>query len=103
MKKHRHSIIHKEELLLEKHGHSIIHKEELLLEKHRHSIIHKELLLVMIEEHRMRVCEKRMLRRILGLQREKLRERWRKLNNEELYNLHSLQNIIRTFKARRMR
>ena len=34
---------------------------------------------------------------------KKTREEWRKLNNEELSNLYSLQNIVRVAKSRRMR
>jgi hypothetical protein len=48
-----------------------------------------------MEEHRLRVFENKMLRRIFGLRR--------KLHNEELHNLYSLPNIIRLIKSRRMR
>ena len=34
---------------------------------------------------------------------KKTTEEWRKLNNEELSNLYSLQNIVRVAKSRRMR
>jgi hypothetical protein len=54
------------------------------------------------EEHRLRVFENRVLRRIFGLKREEDRS-WRKLHNDELHNLCSLLNIVRMVKSRRMR
>jgi hypothetical protein len=39
------------------------------------------------EEHTQRVCENRVLRRIDGLKRDEVRGGWRKLHNEEFYNL----------------
>jgi hypothetical protein len=55
------------------------------------------------EEHRLRVFENRVLRRIFGPKRDEVTGRWRKLHNEELYNLYSSPSIIRTIKSRRMR
>jgi hypothetical protein len=43
------------------------------------------------EEHRLRVFENRVLRRIFGPKRD---EGWRKLHNEELHNVYSSPNII---------
>jgi hypothetical protein len=40
-------------------------------------------------EHRLRVFENRVLRRIFGLKREEVTGGWRKLHNEELHNLYS--------------
>jgi uncharacterized membrane protein len=37
-----------------------------------------------IEEHRLRVFENRVLRRMFGPKRDKMRD-WRKLHNEELH------------------
>jgi hypothetical protein len=54
------------------------------------------------EEHRLRVFEKRMLRRIFGPRREKDRS-WRKSHNDELHSLYSSPNIVRVIKSRRMR
>jgi hypothetical protein len=51
--------------------------------------------LTLREEHRVRVFEKRLLRRIFGLKRDEVTGGWRKLHNEELHNLYSLPNIIR--------
>jgi hypothetical protein len=53
------------------------------------------------EEHRLRVFENRVLRRIFGPKREEDGS-WRKLNNDELHNLYS-SNIVRVIKSRRMR
>jgi hypothetical protein len=39
------------------------------------------------EEHRLRVFEDRMLRRIFGLKRDETMGGWRKLRNKELYDL----------------
>jgi hypothetical protein len=54
------------------------------------------------EEHRLRVFENRVLRRIFGPKREEDGS-WRKLRNDELHNLYSSPNIVRVIKSRRMR
>jgi hypothetical protein len=54
------------------------------------------------EEHRLRVFENRVLRRIFGHKREEDGS-WRKLHNDELHNLYSSTNIVRVIKSRRMR
>jgi hypothetical protein len=41
------------------------------------------------EEHKLRVFENRMLRRIFGPKRDRVTGEWRKLHNEELHNLYS--------------
>jgi hypothetical protein len=43
--------------------------------------------LILREEHRLRMFEKRMLWRIFGLKRAEVTGGWRKLHNEELHNL----------------
>jgi hypothetical protein len=43
--------------------------------------------LTLREEHKFSVFENRMLRILCGPKREDLVEDWRKLHNEELYNL----------------
>jgi hypothetical protein len=55
------------------------------------------------EEQKLRVFENRMLRRVFGSKRDKVKGGWRKLHNEELPNLCSSPNIIRTIKSRSMR
>jgi hypothetical protein len=54
------------------------------------------------EEHRLRVFENRVLRRIFGPKREEDGS-WRKLHNDEFHNLYSSPNIARVIKSRRMR
>jgi hypothetical protein len=56
-----------------------------------------------IEEHRLRVFENRVLRRIFGPKRNEVTGEWRKLHNKELRDLYSSLNIIRIIKSRRMR
>jgi hypothetical protein len=50
--------------------------------------------LTLREEHRLRVFENRVLRRIFGLKRGEVMGGWRKLHNEELHNLYILPSII---------
>jgi hypothetical protein len=54
------------------------------------------------EEHRLRVFENSVLRRIFGPKREEDRL-WRKLYNDELHGLYSSPNIVRMIKSRRLR
>jgi hypothetical protein len=55
------------------------------------------------EEHRLRVFENRVLRRIFGQKRDEVTGDWRKLHNEELHNLYSSPSIIRMMKSWRIR
>jgi hypothetical protein len=55
------------------------------------------------EEHKLRVFENRVSRRIFGSKRDGVTGGWRKLYNEELHNLYSSSSIIRIIKSRRMR
>jgi hypothetical protein len=59
--------------------------------------------LTLREEHRLRVFENRVLRRIFGPKRDEVTGEWRKLHNEELHNLYSYPDIIRQVKSRQMR
>jgi hypothetical protein len=59
--------------------------------------------LTLREEHRLRVFENRVLRRIFGRKREEVTGGWRRLHTEELHNLYSSPNIIRMIKSMRMR
>jgi hypothetical protein len=45
--------------------------------------------LTLREEHRLRVFENRVLRRIFGPKRDEVTGEWRKLHNEQLHNLYS--------------
>jgi hypothetical protein len=53
--------------------------------------------LILREEHRLRVFENRVLRRIFGPKREEDGS-WRKLHNDELHSLYSSPNIVRVIK-----
>jgi hypothetical protein len=53
------------------------------------------------EEHKLRVFENRVLRRIFGLKRDGVPGAWRKLQNEELHNLFSSPSIIRIIKSKK--
>jgi hypothetical protein len=55
-----------------------------------------------MEEHRLRVFENRVLRRIFGPKREEDGQ-WRKLHNDKLHSLYSSPNIVRVIKSRTMR
>jgi hypothetical protein len=54
------------------------------------------------EEHRLRVLEDRVLRRIIGSKGDEVTGGCRRLHNEELHNLYSSPSIIRMIKARRI-
>jgi hypothetical protein len=55
--------------------------------------------LTLREEHRLRVFENRVLRRIFGPKRDKVTREWRKLRNEELHDLYSSPSVIRMVKS----
>jgi hypothetical protein len=59
--------------------------------------------LTLMEEHRLRVFENRVPRRIFGPKSDEVIGEWRKLHNEELHNLYCWPSIIRIIKPRRMR
>jgi hypothetical protein len=58
--------------------------------------------LTLREEHRLRVFENRVLRRIFGPERDEVTGEWRKLHNEEFRDLYSSPSIIRIIKPGRM-
>jgi hypothetical protein len=58
--------------------------------------------LTLREEHRLRVFENRVLRRIFGPKRDDVTRGWRKLYYEKLHNLCASPSIIRMSKSRRM-
>jgi hypothetical protein len=91
-------------------------KDDLLADSHNvlKIIIYKTIMLpvvlygcetwsqTLMEEHRLRVFENRVLR-IFGSKRDEVMGGWRKLHNEELRELYPLPSIIRMIKSRRMR
>jgi hypothetical protein len=59
--------------------------------------------LTLREEHRLRMFENRVLRRIFGPRRDKVTGDWMKLHTQELHNFYSSPNIIIMITSRRMR
>jgi hypothetical protein len=59
--------------------------------------------LILRVEHRLRVFENRMLRRIFGPKSKEVTGGVRKVHNEELHNLYSSPSITRMIKSRSMR
>jgi hypothetical protein len=55
------------------------------------------------QEHRLRVLQNTVLRKIPGSRRDEVLGEWRRLNNRERYDLYSSRNIVWVMKARRMR
>jgi hypothetical protein len=51
--------------------------------------------LILREEHRLRVFENRVLKRIFGPKRDEVTGEWRRLHKEELNDLYSSPNSIR--------
>jgi hypothetical protein len=49
------------------------------------------------------VFENRVLKRIFGKKKDEIIRGWRKLRNEELYNMYSSPNIIRMIESRIMK
>jgi hypothetical protein len=81
-----------------------------LLSKNVKIIIYKTIVLPMVlygcetwsltlrEEHRLRVFQNRVLKKIFGPKKDEVIRGWRKLHNEELHNLYCSPGIIRMIK-----
>ncbi|KAJ4428654.1 hypothetical protein ANN_25647 [Periplaneta americana] len=59
--------------------------------------------LTLREEHRLRVFENKVLRKIIGAKRDEVTGEWRELHNTELHALYCSPDIIRNIKSRRLR
>jgi hypothetical protein len=66
-------------------------------------MVHTTWSLTLRKEHRLRVFENRVLKRIFGPKRDEVTGGWRKLHNGELHSLYSSPSIIRMIKSRRMK
>jgi len=55
------------------------------------------------KESKLRVFEKRVLKRIFGPKMDEVTGKWRKLHNGELNDLYCSPSILRVLKSRRMR
>jgi hypothetical protein len=54
--------------------------------------------LTLKEEHRPRVFENNILRRVFGPKRDEVTGKWRKLHNKDLNDLYSSPNIVQVIK-----
>jgi hypothetical protein len=59
--------------------------------------------LTLREEHRLRVFENRVLRRIFGPKRDEVIGDWRKMHSQELHNLYFSPSLIKMIKSRIVR
>jgi hypothetical protein len=49
------------------------------------------------EEHRLKVFENRVLRRMFGYKRDEVMGSWRKMHNKERHDLYASPDTIRMF------
>jgi hypothetical protein len=54
-------------------------------------------------EHKLRVFENRVLRKIIGPKRDNVTGEWRRLQNEQLHDLYLSPDIVGVMKSRSMR
>ena len=59
--------------------------------------------LTLREEHRLRVFENKVPRKLFWTRRDEITGEWRELHNTELHALYSSPNIIRYLKSRQLR
>jgi hypothetical protein len=59
--------------------------------------------LILREQHKLRVFESRVLRRIVVSKREGVTGKWRKLHDQELSYMYCSPNIVRVITSRRTR
>jgi hypothetical protein len=59
--------------------------------------------LILRKEHKQRLFNNRMLRKILGYKGDKTIGDWRRLHNDELHNLFSSPSVACLIKSRSMR
>jgi hypothetical protein len=59
--------------------------------------------LTLRDEYRLRVFKNRVLKKRFGRKRDEETEKWRRLHNEELFDLYCSTNIIGVIKSRKMR
>jgi hypothetical protein len=59
--------------------------------------------LTLRKEHRLRVFENRVLRRIFGTERDETAGHWRRLHNGELHNMYALPHIVSVINSRTLR
>lgn len=55
------------------------------------------------EENRLRVFERKILRKIFGPIRDRISDEWRLLNNNEIYKLYKDSDIVAKIKAKRLK
>jgi hypothetical protein len=55
------------------------------------------------EECRLRVFEKRVLKRVFGPKRDEVKKEWKRLHSKELHALCSSPNIFPVMKSKRLR
>jgi len=58
---------------------------------------------VTTDEHKLRVFENKVLRKIYGSKRDEMTGEWRRLHNEELHGLYDSPDDVKIMKSRRLR